>query len=718
MRLKNGPSSIQIREGIAYFNGGRRFLNSADYPYFRDDRHNWADRLDKLKALGHEMVACYIPWRHHEIEVGGIRRFDFTGETLPNRDVIGFIKLCQERGLKVIAKPGPFVHAELNYGGLPNWVCPSFNPAIEAMMGALGKPFCWGGVQPKADRSGMQELPLPAPFDPAFLGEAERWLRTVTERVIAPFTGSNGPIVMIQLANEGIYSNYQRAPWAYDYSRSSLQVYIQFLQARYDTLENYNRRHATEWDTWAEIEPPRIWNRELDLAGMRSYADWAAFQSYYMREILTRIRGWIAVDLPFVINANPPTDESFGVDAWLSRINPDDLPGIAYGFTNWIGVACKDSSVVERYQIMIKRARGANYEENWGFSRLYEPEFAHSSVCFYQTLIQVASGATGYNIYTGVGTRHTGPDLDWMHPDGYPDNPPIDGEGRLTPKADTVRCLNDFFNRWGSEFLETRPVRRVAFGIYLPYAHNAVWVAEQEWEQAAARGIPNHGRNLRKFQQLCLKNHQDFDLLNLQVVEDSQLQRYPTLVLASGRWMDRHTQEKLRRYVLEGGQLILVGEIPCADEDFQPTHILAEAQAKARVIRSSEFDGWTPADWGKRVVPKPEVVALNPEASRSWIWQYSHPEKDVDYLFVFSGKENRGPIEFQFRSRERTHTLGLTIPSSSTGVVRIQDGRITDVLAKGENEEAKEKVVIACRLDGKTISAGEPGDWVFPESKK
>ena len=45
---------------------------------------------------------------------------------------------------------------------------------------------------------------------------------------------------------------------------------------------------------------------------------------------------------------------------------------------------------------------------------------------------------------------------------------------------------------------------------------------------------------------------------------------YPTLVLASGRWMDRRTQEKLRRYILEGGQLILVGEIPGLDEDFQP----------------------------------------------------------------------------------------------------------------------------------------------------
>jgi beta-galactosidase len=435
-----------------------------------------------------------------------------------------------------------------------------------------------------------------------------------------------------------------------------------------------------------------------------------------MREILTRLRAWIDIDLPSVINANPPTDESFGVDAWLSRINPDDLPEIAYGFTNWIGVASKDPSVVERYQVMIKRARGANHEENWGFSKLYEPEFAYPSVCFYQTLIQVASGATGYNIYTGVGTKHSDLDLDAMHPDEYPDSAPIDGEGRVTPKADTVRSLNEFFNRRGSEFLETLPVRKVAFGIYLPYAHSAVWVAEQEWDQAAVLGIPNHGQVLLKFQQLCLANQQDFDLVNLQVVEETHLQGHPTLVLASGRWMDVLTQEQLRSYVLGGGQLILVGEIPQLNEDFQPTSILTKMQARFRVIPVSDFYRWTTADWEKQVVQRSDIISLNQEACQSRIWHYSHPEMDIDYLFVFSGKETSSPLEFQFGPRGRTHSLALTLPTTSAAVIRIQNGAITDILAKGKNEEAGEKVTIECWLDQQILSAHEPGDWVFSKS--
>jgi beta-galactosidase len=325
----------------------------------------------------------------------------------------------------------------------------------------------------------------------------------------------------------------------------------------------------------------------------------------------------------------------------------------------------------------------------------------------------VASGATGYNIYTGVGTKHSALDLDAMHPDEYPDSAPIDGEGRLTPKADTVRSLNEFFNRRGSEFLETLPVRNVAFGIYLPYAHSAVWVAEQEWEQATVLGIPNHGQVLLKFQQLCLANQQDFDLVNLQVVEEDHLRSHPTLVLASGRWMDGRTQEKLRSYVLGGGRLILVGEIPQLNEDFQPISILAEMPARIHVIRSSDFCGWAAADWEKQVVQRSDIIPLNQAASKSYLWHYSHPELDIDYLFVFSGKETSRPLEFQFGTRGRTHTVRLTLPSTSAGVIRIQNGAITDILAKGKNEEADEEVIIECRLDQQILSAHEPGDWVF-----
>ena len=83
--------------------------------YFRLDRADWADRLDDALDLGLTAVATYVPWLVHETADGGV---DVTGRTRPELDVGAFLDLCGERGLAVVARPGPFVMAELKHEGL------------------------------------------------------------------------------------------------------------------------------------------------------------------------------------------------------------------------------------------------------------------------------------------------------------------------------------------------------------------------------------------------------------------------------------------------------------------------------------------------------------------------------------------------------------------------------------------------------------------------
>ncbi len=45
-------------------------------------------------------------------------KFDFTG----NNDLRHFIELCAKNGMKVILRPGPYVCAEWDMGGLPWWL--------------------------------------------------------------------------------------------------------------------------------------------------------------------------------------------------------------------------------------------------------------------------------------------------------------------------------------------------------------------------------------------------------------------------------------------------------------------------------------------------------------------------------------------------------------------------------------------------------------------
>ena len=45
-------------------------------------------------------------------------KYDFTG----NKDIAAFCKLAQKHGMYVIVRPGPYVCAEWEMGGLPWWL--------------------------------------------------------------------------------------------------------------------------------------------------------------------------------------------------------------------------------------------------------------------------------------------------------------------------------------------------------------------------------------------------------------------------------------------------------------------------------------------------------------------------------------------------------------------------------------------------------------------
>lgn len=71
-----------IKDGVLYINGQPDFCFSADYPYYRDHRADWAVQLSGIKKMGINYVSFYIPWRHHlpEDPLKSKGRFDFSGE--------------------------------------------------------------------------------------------------------------------------------------------------------------------------------------------------------------------------------------------------------------------------------------------------------------------------------------------------------------------------------------------------------------------------------------------------------------------------------------------------------------------------------------------------------------------------------------------------------------------------------------------------------------
>ena len=86
-----------------------------EFHFSRYPADRWEDEIVKMKSAGVQVIASYIIWIHHE-EVEG--QFDWTGQ----RDLHRFVALCAKHGMLFDARIGPWAHAEVRNGGLPDWL--------------------------------------------------------------------------------------------------------------------------------------------------------------------------------------------------------------------------------------------------------------------------------------------------------------------------------------------------------------------------------------------------------------------------------------------------------------------------------------------------------------------------------------------------------------------------------------------------------------------
>jgi len=93
----------------------RVWIVGASIEYARVPPEVWADRIAAARQAGFNTIATPCPWMVHEPRKG---RFSFHGTT----DVRKFVELCGEAGMWVMLRPGPFVGAQYDAGGLPNWL--------------------------------------------------------------------------------------------------------------------------------------------------------------------------------------------------------------------------------------------------------------------------------------------------------------------------------------------------------------------------------------------------------------------------------------------------------------------------------------------------------------------------------------------------------------------------------------------------------------------
>lgn len=161
---------LTVKNKNFYKGGKQHYVYSGAIHYFRLLPSCWRDRMEKLKNCGFNTVETYTCWSLHERKEN---QFDFSGRL----DLGKFIDMAGELGLDVIIRPGPYICAETDFGGMPSWL--------------LNYP----GI-------GLRS------FDPIFLEKTERYFKELSKIIKPRLAANGGPVQMIQIENEyGSYGN-------------------------------------------------------------------------------------------------------------------------------------------------------------------------------------------------------------------------------------------------------------------------------------------------------------------------------------------------------------------------------------------------------------------------------------------------------------------------------------------------------------------------------
>ncbi|WP_158799210.1 beta-galactosidase family protein [Pedobacter sp. L105] len=144
----------------------------------------WRHRIQMAKAMGCNTIAAYVFWNYIE-EKEGV--FDFESE---NRNIAEFVKICQEEGMWVLFRPGPYVCGEWDFGGFPPYLLKIPDIRLRCL-------------------------------DPRYMAAVTRYVTAVSNQIKPLLCTNGGPILMVQVENEyGSYGNDK------DYIKALHQLWV------------------------------------------------------------------------------------------------------------------------------------------------------------------------------------------------------------------------------------------------------------------------------------------------------------------------------------------------------------------------------------------------------------------------------------------------------------------------------------------------------------
>ena len=157
--------SFSVGQNTFLLDGKPFVIRAGELHYPRIPREYWEHRIQMCKAMGMNTICIYLFWNYHE-QVQG--KYDFTGQA----DVAEFVRLIQKNGMYCIVRPGPYVCAEWDMGGLPWWLLKKADISVR-------------------DRN-----------DAFYMENASKFIHEVGKQLAPLQLQNGGNIIMVQVENE------------------------------------------------------------------------------------------------------------------------------------------------------------------------------------------------------------------------------------------------------------------------------------------------------------------------------------------------------------------------------------------------------------------------------------------------------------------------------------------------------------------------------------
>ncbi|RYG26770.1 glycosyl hydrolase [bacterium] len=550
---------IEIRERRWLVDGRPTLVFAGEIHYFRLRREEWEDRIRKLKDVGCNAVATYVPWLVHEQREGEI---DVS-------DVARFLDLCHRHGLWTIPRPGPFVMGEIKNEGIPFWVYQKYPETI---------PVTWEG---KRSESKILDF-----LNAKYLACVEKWYAAVMPVFAERLQPKGGSVIGVQLDNEiGMLQWVTNNP---DLSDDTLCDFARWVTERY----GHGRYPFDLNDPVARAKELRNPTEKIGPRLLRDYGD---YERNRFARYVAALRGFAEKagvrDVPFIVNIHGTgggrgTTYPIGIHQLYESYTQE--PGYLSGSDHYLGELTRDNAqdlhFMNAFMTAVSRPEqpigsmefevgSGDYGENG--AALHPPAAADHKVRL--SLFQENRFLNYYLLAGGRNPMMKIPPNDGNGRVGTTGErhgfaAPIAPEGNLNPTYAPLRATTHASLAIADKLADMDEEHDDVALAFLPDYYKTDLHRPGPMREIVQR-IEDAREALASITRSMLALGFRYSAVDIQ----SRAITSGSLVLASSRHLDEAIQTKLRDYVTGGGRLLLYGELPRLDMEGRPCTVLADA---------------------------------------------------------------------------------------------------------------------------------------------